>query len=160
MSVGTANQFPASDHSFPVRISDSWLAGGQTLQERPLSASEQKELSAHVRNSIRAKEWLILLAMTAWAGLAGHALYRGDRQYTFLAVFVLCVCAFSWVVMFIRIARRKRLTEDLASGMVILLDLTRVEDQDVRQGAWEVLPCSKVIWSQDGKPAGWRRVPQ
>ncbi len=132
--------------------------GSATLlaRSRPLSTDERTEIAALQRRTLRRNARPILAGLFGVALLAPSAL-RGEGSLRPVAI---AVCAFIVMSLGRTIARDFRLARallrDSTNGVVHVLR-TRVADDAEMSAPTEVLPLSRVAWTQAGEPSPWRR---
>lgn len=130
---------------------------------RALSETEKLELSRFA-NGLVFKLLPLTLFLTIWLIiLAASTLSRGDIpadpiSFVILAVIVVAV---NWQFI-VRCMQASRLRRDRDAGQVVILRwLQQESDAEAnRQPALsppvEVLPRTRFVWTENGRPAGWR----
>jgi len=133
--------------------------------QRDLSLQEKEELLGHARIA-----WLqtfpLALGLSFWAGLQISGVILTGFRGNFLSLlhpFVLAAAATSVDIVLVRgIIHSRRLNADRRGGVVSIWEdggeseeVLFEEDVEIEI---EVLPHSKLLWTEQGIPAGWRKV--
>jgi hypothetical protein len=157
-----------------ARIAAGWLEPVGTIEDvdlhqgqRELSAEEKDELRRYAKDLWR-KPLLPALIFSLWCfPLAAYALWTSrwpaDLGGVMLAILT-AVTILSDYGVFLRLRQARRIGRDLAWGFVIIVR-ARADDEKGAEGAapgeehlYESLPHSGLLWTEDGRAAGWRKV--
>jgi hypothetical protein len=127
--------------------------------ERALSKAELTELAGYTpRFDVAEITLLIMLLATAvagvWLAVSAHPLHLGWS--------IAAVAGIAWrgrtLLPFLR--RRFLITRDIHDARVMIVRFRRGEDVDEQtlSPAYEVLPNSRLEWSEAGMPSRWRKI--
>lgn len=132
---------------------------------RALSEAEKLEIS-RLANKLVLKLLPITLFFTAWLLLLAFTAFRSGGVpadiISFLVLIVITL-AINWQFI-IRCLQASRLRRDRDAGQVVILRwLRQEEDAEANRESTltppvEVLPRTRFVWTEDGKPAAWRLV--
>jgi len=156
-----------------ARTAAGWLEpigviGDFDMQQgrRELSAEEMDELRRYAKGLWR-KPLLPALLLSLWCfpllGYMAHTRHWPESGGFWFAVLIIVTIATD-LRLLVNLARARRIGRDLAGGFVIILN-ARADEEKVAEDAapgeehlYEGLPHSGLLWTEDGRAVGWRKV--
>jgi hypothetical protein len=135
--------------------------GTVSAGQRALSPSESEELRRRIRDAWR-RPLLPALLLSLWffpllAGFLWERRLPPDwHRLSFLLLGFAALSADG--VLLLSLQQASRLRRDLETGVVSVVRVTNLASGSVEQD-FEVLPTSRLVWTEAGRPAAWRKRP-
>jgi hypothetical protein len=145
---------------------------GQVIHgnHRELSQTERDELRMYAFRLWWGRFWYTLL-ISIWSGILLYFAFQQDGQLRWdkpIGFYLLLLLAVSSnLAFFYHVVLAIRIAIDRARGEVLILNLadlinvsTRAVPSDISpDDTFEWLPTARMVWTVNGKPAPWRRMP-
>jgi len=158
-SVAEASS-PASEAAFPQRFDYNDILDAAEA-ERHLTDEEREELRGFIKTMPRFPYFYAFMTFYLFFGLAAGIMNSSwlntIRVICFAALAVAYV--YGWFKFMEAFKGTRDLKRDLKRGIVLRRDTSKLDDQSAwsKHRSIEVLPRSELVWTNDGKPATWRK---